>query len=79
MDNEEVGRAFLKAGKQESALDTSGLTPLQAVYSKAIYGHLRSSTSRASGTHLGGMQAYDNSNTPEVAARIRAMWANLLT
>ena len=44
MDNEEIGKAFKRAGRQESPLDTSGLTPLQASYSKAIYGHLRSLT-----------------------------------
>ena len=41
MDNEEIGKAFLRAGKQESALDVSGLTQIQASYSKAIYAHLR--------------------------------------
>ena len=30
MDNEEIGKAFLRAGKQESALDVSGLTQIQA-------------------------------------------------
>ena len=44
MDNEEIGKAFLRAGKQESALDVSGLTQIQASYSKAIYGHLRALT-----------------------------------
>jgi len=38
MDNEEVSRAFLKAGKQEEPLVTSGLAPLQMAYSKAIRG-----------------------------------------
>ena len=40
---------------------------------------LSTSTSRASGKHLGGMQAYNNSNTSQVAARIRAMWAFVFT
>ena len=44
MDNEEIGAAFKRAGRQDNPLDTSGLTPLQASYSKAIYGHLRSLT-----------------------------------
>ena len=44
MDHEEIGIAFKHAGRQESALDTSGLTPLQASYSKAVYSHLRSLT-----------------------------------
>ena len=44
MDNEAIGQAFLRAGKQESALDVSGLTPIQDSYSKAIYCHLRSLT-----------------------------------
>ena len=44
MDNEEIGKAFKRAGRQESPLGTSGLPPLQASYSKAIYGHLRSLT-----------------------------------
>ena len=35
---------------------------------------LSDSTSRASGTHLGGMRVYNNYYTFEVAARIRAMW-----
>ena len=42
MDNEEIARAFKRARRQESSLETSGLPPLQASYSKAIYGHLRS-------------------------------------
>ena len=40
MDNEEVARTFVHAGKQEQALDTSGLSELQLAYSKAVYGHL---------------------------------------
>ena len=41
MDNAEIGKAFHRAGKQESALGVTGLTPRQTAYSKAIYGHLR--------------------------------------
>ena len=44
MDNEEIGQAFKRAGKQEDPLDVSGLTPLQSSYSKAICGHLRALT-----------------------------------
>ena len=44
MDNQEIGQAFLRAGKQEDPLDTSGLTVLQLAYSKAVYGHLRALT-----------------------------------
>ena len=44
MDNEEIGQAFKRAGKQEDLLDVYGLTPLQSAYSKAIYGHLRALT-----------------------------------
>ena len=44
MDNDEICKAFLRAGKQENALDISGLTVLQLACSKAIYGHLRSLT-----------------------------------
>ena len=36
MDNEEVARAFTRAGKQEQPLDMSGLSDLQMSYSKAI-------------------------------------------
>ena len=42
MDNEEIEQAFLRAGKQESPLDVTGLTVTQLAYSKAVYGHLRS-------------------------------------
>ena len=41
MDNDEIGQAFVRAGKQESPLDCTGLTVIQLAYSKAIYGHLR--------------------------------------
>ena len=41
MDNEEIGMAFKRAGKQDDPLDMLGLTPIQTVYAKAIYGHLR--------------------------------------
>ena len=44
MDNEDVGRAFLRAGKKEQPLDVSSLSELQASYSRAIYGHLRALT-----------------------------------
>ena len=44
MDSEEIGEAFKRAGKQEDPLDTTGLTPLQSAYAKAIFGHLRSLT-----------------------------------
>ena len=44
MDNEEVGRAFVCAGKQEQPLDVSSLSELQISYFKAIYGHLRALT-----------------------------------
>ena len=40
MDNEEIGKAFAKAAKQEKTLDLSGFTPLQVSYSKAVYNHL---------------------------------------
>ena len=32
--------------------------------------------SKKAGRHLGGIQMYNNSNTAEVNARIRSMWAN---
>ena len=44
MDSEDIARAFHRAGKQEQPLDTSGLTELQASYSRALYGHLRALT-----------------------------------
>ena len=44
MDNEEIGQAFLRAGKQDDPLDVSGLTVIQLAYSKAVYGHLRALT-----------------------------------
>ena len=44
LDNAEIGHAFLRAGKQEDPLDTSGLTVIQLAYSKAVYGHLRALT-----------------------------------
>ena len=36
MDNQEIGSAFTKAGRQEDPLDVSSLTPLQVSYNKAI-------------------------------------------
>ena len=42
MNNEEIGKAFHYAGKQESQLDVSGLSTLQIAYSKAVYVHFRS-------------------------------------
>ena len=44
MDKEEISQALKRAGKQEDPLDVTGLTPMQAAYSKAIYGHLRALT-----------------------------------
>ena len=44
MDDDEVARAFLRAGKQEQPLDSSDLTAMQLKYSRAVYGHLRSLT-----------------------------------
>jgi hypothetical protein len=44
MDDDEVARAFLRAGKQEQPLDSSDLTEIQLKYSRAVYGHLRSLT-----------------------------------
>ena len=44
MDNAEIGQAFLRGGKQEDPLDTSGLTVRQLAYSKAVYRHLRALT-----------------------------------
>ena len=44
MDNDEIGQAFVRAGKQESPLDVSGLTVIQNAYPKAINGHLRALT-----------------------------------
>lgn len=44
MDNEEVGKAFELAARQEKTLDLSGLNALQISYSKAVYGHLASLT-----------------------------------
>ena len=44
MDNEEIARAFHRAGKQEQPLDTLGLSDLQTSYSRALYGHLRALT-----------------------------------
>ena len=44
MDSPEIAQAFLRAGKQDDPLDTSGLTVIQLAYSKAVYGHLRSLT-----------------------------------
>ena len=41
MDNEEIARAFHRAGRQEDPLNLTGLTTLQLAYNKAIYGHLR--------------------------------------
>ena len=41
MDDEEIGQAIHRAGKQEDPLDVSGLTVIQLAYSKAVYGHLR--------------------------------------
>ena len=46
MDNEDIGKAFTRAGKQDDCLDVSGLTQMQVAYSKAIYGHLRALTER---------------------------------
>ena len=40
MDNEEIGKAFVRAAKQEKTLDLSGLTALQVAYSKAVYNRL---------------------------------------
>ena len=44
MENEEIARAFLRAGKRDQPLDTSGLTAEQASYSIALYGHVRALT-----------------------------------
>ena len=44
MDDAEIARPFRRAGKQEQPLDTSGLTEIQAIYSRALYGHLRALT-----------------------------------
>lgn len=44
MDNEEVGKAFERAARQEKSLDVSGLTAMQVAYSKAVYNHLTSLT-----------------------------------
>ena len=44
VDNEEIARAFHRAGKQDQPLDVSGLTEIQARYSSALYGHLRALT-----------------------------------
>ena len=44
MDKEEISMASKRAGKHDDPLDVSGLTPIQTVYSKAIYGHLRALT-----------------------------------
>ena len=39
-----MGRAFVRAGKQEQPLDVSSLSEFQISYSKAIYGCLRALT-----------------------------------
>ena len=44
MDDADIGRTFLCAGKQDQPLDVSGLTDVQARYSSALYGHLRALT-----------------------------------
>ena len=44
MDDADIGRAFLRAGKRDQPLDVSGLTEVQARYSSALYGHLRALT-----------------------------------
>ena len=44
MDNEEIGQAFLRAGRQEDPLDVSGLAVIQLAYNKAVYVHLRALT-----------------------------------
>ena len=44
MDNGDVGRAFLRAGKQEQPLDVLSFSEIQASYSRAIYGHMRALT-----------------------------------
>ena len=44
MDNDEIGQAFVRAGKQESPLDSTSLTVTKLAYSRATYGHLRSLT-----------------------------------
>ena len=41
MDNDEIGSAFQRAGKQQNSLDVSGLTVIQLAYSEAINGQLR--------------------------------------
>ena len=46
MDNEEIGMAFKRAGKQDNPLDVSGLTQIQTANSKATYGHFRALTER---------------------------------
>lgn len=44
MDNDEIGQAFKRAGRQDDPLDVSALTVTQAAYNKAIYGHPRALT-----------------------------------
>ena len=39
MDNEDVGRAFVRSGKRKQPLDVSSPSTIQVSYSKAIYGH----------------------------------------
>ena len=44
MDDQNVGQAFLRAGKQPEKIEESGLDSRQTAYSHAVYGHLRSLT-----------------------------------
>ena len=44
MENEEIARAFQRAGKQDQPLDISGLSSEQTAYSSALYGHSRALT-----------------------------------
>ena len=44
MDEDEIGNAFQRAGKQDVPLDASSFSALQVSNSKAIYGHLRALT-----------------------------------
>ena len=44
LDNEDVAKAFDKAGKQEEPLALGDLSATQLSYSKAVYSHLRSLT-----------------------------------
>ena len=44
MDNDEIAKAFEKAGKQEQALNLGDMNQQQAAYAKAVHAHLRSLT-----------------------------------